>query len=100
MKRLAVIMGLTTSALTSGGAAHGQDVNAVQVVAQNAANWVNGVGWHWASNGQGSSWWKNVSPVYAPTSLPFIGQQVMYGPPSGVAPVRPTAIESLIAVNC
>lgn len=98
MNRLAGLLGAASSLLAFGGV-HAQSSTGDQVIAANAANWVNSKGYAWAYS-EGRSWWQNVSPVNAPASFPFIGSQVVYGPPSGIAPAQPTAVESLVAVNC
>ena len=80
-------------AATTGAAA--ADVNANQVIAQAGLNEVNSIGANWAGRG-----WVPMPLAQIPSNLAFTTSEMVYGPPSGVTPAQPTAVESQMAVNC
>jgi len=75
--------------------AHSADINGVQALAENVVGWINSDGRSWARDR-----WRDVSLTYPPTSFAWSTSEVVYGPPSGLSPAKPTALETLLAVNC
>ena len=92
-----ILMGfMAVLAATTGATA--ADINANQVIAQAGINEVNAIGRNWM--GVKYNGWVNMPLTSVPSNLAFTTSQMVYGPPSGITPAQPTAIESQMAVNC
>lgn len=89
---------LLASALLSWSAssARAESVNADQALAQSAIEWINNAGAAWAG---GPRNWADLTLV-TPPAYQWGSSAVVYGPPSQLSPVQPTALESLLGVNC
>ena len=100
MKVIGVFLGVAAAAVAASPAARAQGVNADQAFIQNVVNWFNATGYAWTHQYGQHGTWVNVSAANPPSGFQWSTSQVVYGPPSGLSPVKPEGLETLLAVNC
>ena len=100
MKVIGVLLGVTAAVAAWSSGARAQSVNADQAFIQNVVNWFNATGYAWTHQFGQHGTWVNVSAVAPPSGFQWSTSEVVYGQPSGLSPVKPEGLETLLAVNC